>query len=144
MWRDRFAKDHEKGQSLVEFALTLPLILLIVLGTIDLGLGFKTYIALTNAAREGVRWVSIHPDEVNCAGARARIAEEAGRVSLVIKSEISTDGYEVDFSPPCGDYSADDKVKTSITYDYQLLFGILKKTSIRFESSATMVVLYDE
>jgi Flp pilus assembly protein TadG len=43
------------GQSLVEFALILPLFLLILFGLIDLGRGVFAYNAIQNAAREGVR-----------------------------------------------------------------------------------------
>jgi len=40
---------------LVEFALVLPLLLLMLVGIADLGRAFTTYIAITNAAREGCR-----------------------------------------------------------------------------------------
>ena len=57
MGRLRFLKtlSSEKGAELVEFALTFPLLLLVVLGIIDFGLLFQRYEVLTNAAREGSR-----------------------------------------------------------------------------------------
>jgi hypothetical protein len=45
----------ERGSQLVEFALVLPLLLLVVLGIMDFGLLFQRYEAVTNAAREGAR-----------------------------------------------------------------------------------------
>ena len=45
----------ESGAELIEFALTLPLLLLIVLGIIESGFVFQEYEVLTNAAREGAR-----------------------------------------------------------------------------------------
>jgi Flp pilus assembly protein TadG len=45
----------ERGTELVEFALALPILLLVIAGIIDLGLLFKDYEVLTNAAREGAR-----------------------------------------------------------------------------------------
>jgi Flp pilus assembly protein TadG len=45
----------EKGAELVEFALTFPLLLLVVLGIIDFGLLLQRVQVLTNAAREGAR-----------------------------------------------------------------------------------------
>jgi hypothetical protein len=53
----RFVRDwsSEKGAELVEFALTFPLMLLVVLGIIDFGLLLQRYEVLTNAAREGAR-----------------------------------------------------------------------------------------
>lgn len=45
----------ERGAELVEFALVLPLMLLVLLGIIDFGLLFQRYHVVTNAAREGAR-----------------------------------------------------------------------------------------
>jgi hypothetical protein len=44
-----------RGQSLVEFAIVLPLFLLILAGIVDFGMGLYTSITVTNAAREGAR-----------------------------------------------------------------------------------------
>ena len=51
----------ERGQAIIELALTLPLLLLIVLGVFDFGLMFQKYEVVTNAAREGAR-VGVLPD----------------------------------------------------------------------------------
>lgn len=51
------------GQGLVELALALPVLLLILLGTVDLGRMFFDYIELRNAARESAGYLSRHPDE---------------------------------------------------------------------------------
>ena len=51
----------ERGQAIVELALTLPLLLLVVLGVFDFGLMFQRYEIVTNAAREGAR-VAVLPD----------------------------------------------------------------------------------
>lgn len=45
----------ERGQSLVEFALIVPIFLLLVFGIIDLGRGVYAYNTIQNAAREGIR-----------------------------------------------------------------------------------------
>ena len=47
--------SDESGAELIEFALVLPLLLLIVLGIIDFGFLFQRYEVITNAAREGAR-----------------------------------------------------------------------------------------
>ena len=52
---------RERGAELVEFALTFPMLLLVMLGIIDFGFLFQRYEALTNAAREGAR-VAVLPD----------------------------------------------------------------------------------
>jgi Flp pilus assembly protein TadG len=50
----------EKGQSIVEFALILPILLILVCGIIDFGWLYNCNIAATNAAREAARYASIH------------------------------------------------------------------------------------
>jgi hypothetical protein len=49
-----------RGQGLAEFALVLPVFLLIVFGIIDLGRVVWATDDITNAAREGARYASIH------------------------------------------------------------------------------------
>jgi Flp pilus assembly protein TadG len=48
-------RSGERGQAVIELALTLPLLLLVVFGIIDFGFMFQRYEAVTNAAREGAR-----------------------------------------------------------------------------------------
>ena len=45
----------ESGAELIETALTLPLLLLVVVGIIEFGFVFQKYEVITNAAREGAR-----------------------------------------------------------------------------------------
>ena len=46
---------REGGQSLVEFALVLPIFLLILFAIVDFGMAFHAWITVTNSAREGAR-----------------------------------------------------------------------------------------
>ena len=48
-------RKYEKGQSLVEFALVVPLLLILVLGIVEFGRAWMTKNILTGAAREAVR-----------------------------------------------------------------------------------------
>ena len=48
-------RSTERGQAVIELALTLPLLLVVVFGIIDFGFMFQRYEAVTNAAREGAR-----------------------------------------------------------------------------------------
>ncbi len=50
---------QQEGQSAVEFALILPVLLLIVLGIIQFGLIFSAQISLENAVREGARTAAV-------------------------------------------------------------------------------------
>jgi len=45
----------EHGQSLVEFALVIPIFLLVLFAIVDFGMAFHAWITVTNSAREGAR-----------------------------------------------------------------------------------------
>src|SRR3990170_354766 len=51
-------RSSDRGQSLVETALALPLVLLVLLGLVDLGRGFYYKIAVTDAAREAASYAA--------------------------------------------------------------------------------------
>lgn len=48
------------GQGLVEFALMLPIFMLLVIGAVDFGMAFYTKVVLTNSAREGANYMVYH------------------------------------------------------------------------------------
>lgn len=50
---------NENGQSLVELALSMVLLLTLLAGLVDLGRAFFTYIALRDAAQEGASYASV-------------------------------------------------------------------------------------
>jgi Flp pilus assembly protein TadG len=50
---------RDRGATAVEFALVLPLLLLIVFGIIDFGRALNAQVTLTEAAREGVRLAAL-------------------------------------------------------------------------------------
>ncbi|MDO8616501.1 MAG: pilus assembly protein [Dehalococcoidia bacterium] len=45
----------ERGQALTELVLLLPIFLILVFAIVDFGMGFHSYITVTNSAREGAR-----------------------------------------------------------------------------------------
>lgn len=55
-----------RGQTLVETALVLPLLLMVVFGIIILGIGVFYQQQVTNAAREAARYASIHSATAQC------------------------------------------------------------------------------
>jgi hypothetical protein len=53
--------NRERGASLVEFALVLPLMLMIIVGLVSAGAAYNLKITLTHAAREAARYATILP-----------------------------------------------------------------------------------
>ena len=62
MRRRRPGWSGEAGAELIEMALTLPLILLVLLGLSDFGFLFQKYKVINNSAREGVRYATANPN----------------------------------------------------------------------------------
>lgn len=52
-------KTPERGAAAVEFALLMPILIMILLGIMEFGRAYNVQMSLTNAAREGVRSVAI-------------------------------------------------------------------------------------
>lgn len=70
------------GQSLVEFALCLPVLAIILLGLLDLGRAYNAYVIISNAAREGAYYGCMHPDDST--GIVQRAVSEAVNSGLTI------------------------------------------------------------
>jgi len=51
----RRARQHRRGQALVEFAFVLPILILLLVGIFDFGRAIYAFNTVNNAAREGVR-----------------------------------------------------------------------------------------
>jgi hypothetical protein len=54
--------ENEKGQSLVELALSLVFLLIMLAGVVDLGRAMYEYLAMRDAAQEGAGYGSIFPN----------------------------------------------------------------------------------
>ncbi len=70
------------GQSLVEFALMLPVLLLLIVGSLDLGRAYFTYISVINAAREGARYGAAHPTDTANIRSRAKNEVDSNFITL--------------------------------------------------------------
>jgi len=56
--RTKYIKNN-RGQALVEFALVLPVLLLLIVGSMEFGLVINQYMVLAEAAREGARSAAV-------------------------------------------------------------------------------------
>jgi len=124
-------RERTRGQSLVEFALCLPLLMLILAGIFDLGRAFNAYIVITNAAREGAYYGSLNPFDTD--GIVARVINEGQGSGITLTTgdvAVSTTGATG--SPVC----------VTVTYDFELITPILRGGQpITLQSSAEMMVV---
>lgn len=101
--RDR----NRHGQALVETALMLPVILILLLGALDLGRVFFTWVGLHQAARIAANAASLDP-ETTSAGVPALIADEISGLNCAGSPSVdliyTSAGMQVT-DPQLGDYA---------------------------------------
>jgi Flp pilus assembly protein TadG len=66
-----YRRRKSSGQSLVEFAIMAIPLLLLLSGLIDMGVLFEKQVMLTNAARSGGRYGSLHPTNLSASASAA-------------------------------------------------------------------------
>jgi hypothetical protein len=81
-------KTKNSGQSLIEFAITMPLLLLLVMGVFDLGRGIYYFSAIQNAAREGARYGAVNQCDTNGIKNAAKLMAVGLGDSLEVKDPI--------------------------------------------------------
>ena len=74
----------ERGQTMVEFALALPILVLLILGAVDFSRLLLTYLAVSNGARDGARQGIVRPNCIDSFGTTAN--------SIQAKIKNNTDG----------------------------------------------------
>jgi Flp pilus assembly protein TadG len=98
----------EKGQSLVEFALILPLLMLLLFGIVDFGRIFHAYLTIDHAGREAAREASIGKGNEDVIDAATEKAFGIDLTDVTVTPEARPSGtdvtvtitYEVTFLTP--------------------------------------------
>ncbi len=79
-------RRHDRGAAAVEFALILPILIVLVLGIVEFGRVYNVQISVTNAAREGARSMAIHN---NPATAKAAAKDAAPALNpLIVPDDV--------------------------------------------------------
>ena len=116
------------GQSLTEFALIVPLLVLFVVVTIDFGRLFMSYLTLTNATRVAANYGATDPASFtgtpkNTATYNAIVTRETSGLNCALKGDV--DGN----NPPIPTYPGGSKLGAmsvvAMTCDFKLLTPIL-------------------
>jgi Flp pilus assembly protein TadG len=111
----------KRGQSLVEFALVLPLLMIMIFGIIDFGMGLRSYISLTNATREGARFAAVGNEPgsypANCTGNDSTTV--VGRVCVALENVQLDNLDDVSVEYPNGTMPGNSVVVSAeYTYEY--------------------------
>ncbi len=99
---DRFSLlKHEGGQSLVELAMALLVLIILISGIIDLGRILFYYVSMRDAAQEGLVYGSVYPYQ--CPEIKSRILAVMGDKSIGrqdIKVEMGLDNNQIQCDGP--------------------------------------------
>ena len=82
----RPSRKSESGQALVEFALTMPILLFLLLGIVDFARAWNVYEVLTDAGREATRLAVVDNGSTE-AEVRAVVRAAAGRAGVAVQDE---------------------------------------------------------
>ncbi len=61
----RIRTRDDNGQTMVEFILVLPVLLIVLFGIVQFGITFKDYVTLTDAVRAGARTAAVSRNSAN-------------------------------------------------------------------------------
>lgn len=104
----------QKGQALVEFAIILPILLLLVMGILQFGMMLNSYLTIENVAREGARTgiIGSSDDEIQ---------------NLIISTSPNLDPQSliVTITPSEGIRKSGDTLTVKVTYNYELTVPII-------------------
>ena len=103
-----------KGQTLIEFAFVLPIILVFFLSLVDFGIAIDKRLALQHAVREGARYAAVHEDVPDI---RLKTANQA--LGIVDVNDVSV-CYEVGLST--GDTV---RVQADFTWEFPIMKELL-------------------
>lgn len=86
----RRAVSQDRGAAAVEFALVMPVLLLLVFGIVDFGRALNAQIMVTQAAREGARWDALGSTQTQIAQRVSDSAQPLSGVTTTVGSLCGT------------------------------------------------------
>ncbi len=154
-------KHHrERGQSLVELAISFMVIAFLLSGVVDLGRAFFVLIALRDAAQEGAIYASLDPD--NNSGILSRIQySSSGPIDFLtdpgLSFSVTTEGkdppseatvgpvYCAGFYDDGGDIKAN-TITVTVIYNFPITMALIQAmvpgNAITLRASSTYSILY--
>ena len=162
MWRlpinrkdfDKTRKKHagSPGQGITEFALIIPMVLLLIFGLIEMSRLMSMYIGVTMASREAARYATgaagVNPQYENCNGIR-NAAVALGILAGIDPSNVDMsydDGTTVisaNCPPPADSINSGDRIVVTVSTSYTPLVPFPVIPSITIVSNTARTILED-
>jgi Flp pilus assembly protein TadG len=112
------SRRRSRGQSLVEFALVVPVMLSLLVIAIDLGRAMSAYNQVGSMAREGALYGSLHPDDDSGISAAALAESSLSGTAPAVASDVEDDSFDVPNTT-----TPYQKITVTVTYDFKPLFS---------------------
>jgi Flp pilus assembly protein TadG len=139
--RSRKLGGGERGAALVEFALVLPLLLVLLFGMVDFGRAFNYWIDATHLSAEGARWAVVNKNP-GSGTLQEYVQQQADTAELRSGGTASVGTpLQVCISFPNGTAEVGDPVHVTASFTYNwlpFLGGQMGVTQTTVTSSATM------
>ena len=126
----------QRGQAVTEFAVILPVLLLVLLAIYQFGVVFNNYIQVTAAAREGARKAAVSRTAGNCSAVQT-IAINAARAAAPGLNQ-SNMGVTVTATCTNNAYAPGTDTTVRVTYPYSISILGRVVASGSLSSSTTM------
>lgn len=146
--------SREKGQSLVEFSLTLGIALLILAGLIDFARAYHVYVALEDAAGEAALFLALAPECTASPVSDPTIpAECADPNNADYRARNATRSSEIDWSiatvtPTTFFSGVGDTVTIEVSFRFELITPIITRIvgddGIQLTASASHLILTEK
>jgi Flp pilus assembly protein TadG len=115
---DKKRVRNQRGQTMAEFAIVLPVFALLLFGVMQFGIAFNNYLALTDAVRAGARTAAVSRHSDSPAGATEERVRDAA-------ANLDQEKLDVFVDPEPG-WEAGAEVTVTATYPYEIsLLGMV-------------------
>ena len=119
MKRLRSRGRSERGQALLETAITLPILLLVSVGIFEFGRAYQTWQILTNAVREGARVAVLPNPDPGAVEARVRQYMNAGDLPNAASATVAVDATTISIG-------AGTAAASQVTVNYPFQFMVMQ------------------
>lgn len=140
----RMITRGEQGDSLVEFALTFPIVLAFLLGLTAMCLGYYTDEWISECAREGTRYAIVHG--ANCetsagASCTATASEVNSFVSSIGLPNLGGGTMTANTTYPDGDEVSPHRVQVTVSYTFPYRIPWVSSATLSLSSTSEMYIL---
>lgn len=142
--RARKSWSRQEGSSLVEFAVSVPVLLTFFFGLIQVCIASYTRAAISECAREGTRYAIVHGSTCQTASG-ASCTSTASVINSYVSSEpwpnIGGGPITVNTTFPDGNENPGSRVQVAVTYAFPLNIPWIPRSTLTMSSTSVMYIV---